>query len=271
VREELKALLELQHLDNDLSNLLSEQEGLPEVIEGLKNKATRIHAILQDREMLEKEATVKKDLLRLEIKSSQEKIEKYKEQQKAARNNREYDAFSKQIDHEDYEIKKYEFQIQTIDQEVMNRMEVEEKSKALITDNRANEIDERDLPTAFLQDLYTKAADESEKKSHDLVKISAETEAEVKALREKIEAKRAAIVVFGNTAIFRYDNLRRREIEDPIVRFERNSCTGCNYIVPKESHGTISRGNFYICESCGRMVISPSIFNEVEKELSTVG
>ncbi|MDX2127571.1 MAG: hypothetical protein SFU91_00885 [Chloroherpetonaceae bacterium] len=269
MREELKALLELQHLDNDLRDILSEQEELPEVIEGLKNKANRIYAILQDREKIEKEATVKKDLLRLEIKSSQEKIEKYKEQQKSARNNREYDAFSKQIDHEDYEIKKYEFQIQTIDQEVMNRMEIEEKSKSLISDNRADEIDERDLPTEFLQNLFNKASEESEKKSQDLSKISAETEEEVKVLREKIEAKRSAIIQFGNTALFRYDNLRRREIEDPIVRFERNSCTGCNYIVPKESHGTISRGNFYICESCGRMVISPSIFNEVEKELST--
>ncbi len=258
----MRLLVRLQRLDSELFEVLSEQRGLPEEINDLKVQATAYAAILNARKKKHDESEVQKRLLAAEIQAAQEKIKKYKDAQTSARNNKEYDALSKQIEFEELEIKKAESKIKAIDEEHQRQLDLEANGKALLDENNFDEVTDEMMPTEYLQTRIKSIESEIEEKSSELTAIIKETQSEIDALNEKIKAQRALILQSDKHALSNFDALRSGGIQNVVVKFARGACGGCNSRVPASKHATIHQGGFYTCEACGRIVVHERFFEE---------
>ena len=97
--QELKKLISLQHVDNEIQEIVSLSGDLP-------NRVNKKEAQLNDvKSKLEstnhKTAELEKDSRKIssEIEDSQAKLEKYKDQLFLVKTNKEYDALNSEIDH----------------------------------------------------------------------------------------------------------------------------------------------------------------------------
>jgi predicted nucleic acid-binding Zn-ribbon protein len=260
--DKMRLLVRLQRLDSELFDVLSEQRGLPEEINDLKRQANAYTSILDARKQRRDENEVQKRLFSSEIQTAQEKIKKYKEAQTTARNNKEYDALSKQIEYEEIEIKKAESKIKAIDEDYQRQLDLEAKGKQLLDENNDDEVTDEMMPTAHLQSRLKAIEAEIEQKSNELNSIINETQSEIDALNEKIKAQRALILESDKHALSKFDALRSSGIENVVVKFSRGACGGCNSRVPASKHAIIHQGGFYTCESCGRIVVHERFFEE---------
>jgi hypothetical protein len=258
----MRLLVRLQRLDSELFDVLSEQRGLPEEINDLKAQAAAYAEILSARKKRYDENEVQKRLLASEIRLSQEKIKKYKEAQTTVRNNKEYDALSKQIEYEEIEIKKAEAKIKAIDEEHQRQLSLEAKGKALLDENNYDDITDDMMPTEHLQARLKAIESELEAKSNELTTIIKETQSDIDALTAKIKAQRDLILQSDKHILSRYDTLRSGGIQNVVVKFHRNACSGCNSRVPASKHAIIHQGGFYTCEACGRIVVHERFFVE---------
>ena len=98
IAQKLEALLKLQELDSKIDNLKKVRGDLPEEVRDLEDDVTgydtRIKNYQQELETTTEDIAKHKQA----IKNTEKLIKKYQEQQASARNNREYDAISKEIE-----------------------------------------------------------------------------------------------------------------------------------------------------------------------------
>ena len=98
VAQKLEALLKLQTIDSKLDSLKKVRGALPEEVMDLEDELagyqTRIDKFNQELDDLNQEITNRKEA----IKASEALIKKYEEQQMNVRNNREYDAITKEME-----------------------------------------------------------------------------------------------------------------------------------------------------------------------------
>src|SRR5690606_23851313 len=120
VEEKLRALYDLQLIDSHIDKIRNVRGELPLEVEDLEDEIagleTRIGKINEEVSELDTEIKNKKNL----IKDSQEKISKYETQQKNVRNNREFDALSKEIEFQQLEIELAEKRIKEFKAKIDN-------------------------------------------------------------------------------------------------------------------------------------------------------
>ena len=87
---------------------------------------------------------------------------------------------------------------------------------------------------------------------------------DVDSLTKKVEEQRALIEHEATRLLDKYDHLRSGTLRNAVVRLNRNACSGCNTRVPTNRHTMIVQGGFYLCESCGRIVVHERLFEEAE-------
>ena len=104
VEEKLKALFELQQVDSKIDKIRTVRGELPLEVRDLEDLVagleTRITNYTEELKNLEDSITEKKNV----IKDAQALIKKYETQQGKVRNNREYDAITKEIEFQNLEI-----------------------------------------------------------------------------------------------------------------------------------------------------------------------
>jgi predicted nucleic acid-binding Zn-ribbon protein len=98
IAQKLEALLKLQQIDSKLDEIKKVRGDLPEEVRDLEDEIagyeTRISKFTKEISTLEEEISRNKQAK----KDSEKLIAKYKDQQMNVRNNREYDAISKEIE-----------------------------------------------------------------------------------------------------------------------------------------------------------------------------
>ena len=98
ISSQLRALIRLQHIDTLIYQVVKEQGDLPEEIKDLEDESaglqTRISKIRQEQD----ETDQSRRRSEFDIEEAETLIKKYQEQQLQVRNNREYDALSKEIE-----------------------------------------------------------------------------------------------------------------------------------------------------------------------------
>ncbi len=104
VAEKLDILLRLQTIDTELDNIKKIRGALPEEVADLEDEIagyqTRLEKFEGDVKALEDEVEGYKNA----VKESESLIKKYEEQQMNVRNNREYDAITKEVELQQLEI-----------------------------------------------------------------------------------------------------------------------------------------------------------------------
>ena len=111
-----------------------------------------------------------------------------------------------------------------------------------------------------LEDLNKQIA----QKKEELDSIVIETAEDVSSLKKKVKAQRLLIATEAKRLLDKYDHLRSGTLNNAVVKLNRNACSGCNTRVPTNRHTLIVQGGFYLCESCGRIVVHERLFEEAQ-------
>jgi hypothetical protein len=232
VEEKLKALFELQTLHTQIDKIRQTRGELPMEVADLEDEVagleTRIQKIKSDLDDLEDSIVTRKNL----IKDSLAATKKYETQLSDVKNNREYDAISKEIEIQGLEIQVSEKKIKEYSFEIQNKTEVYENALANITERK--------------NDLELKKA--------ELDMITAETEKDEAGIL--VKAKEAEKHI-EDRLLVAYNRLRSNAKNGlAVVSIKRDSCSGCfNQIPPQRQLDIRQRKRIIVCEHCGRILV----------------
>jgi predicted nucleic acid-binding Zn-ribbon protein len=198
---------------------------------------TRIQKIKYELDDVEDEIVTRKNL----IKDAQANIKKYETQLNEVKNNREYDAISKEIEIQGLDIQVSEKKIREYGFEISSKTQVYEKA---------------------LADLEARKSDLDAKKD-ELGVITAETEKEENELVAQAEK---AIPNIEERLLTAYTRLRQNAKNGlAVVTIQRDSCSGCfNQIPPQRQSDIRQRKKIIVCEHCGRILVDEQMALEAE-------
>lgn len=242
IEGKLRSLYELQLIDSKIDRLRTVRGELPlevsdleDVVAGLE---TRLNNVTSEVEELENQINEKKQA----IKDFQANIKKYETQQGKVRNNREYDAITKEIEFQNLEIQLAEKRSKEAKAAVALKSDLLEKSKT--------EFEER------TKDLKVKKS--------ELDEIIAETEKEEKELLKESEAASAKI---EDRLLNAYKRIRANTRNGlAVVTVDRDACGGCyNKIPPQRQLDIRTNKKIIVCEHCGRVLVDGTIIPDEQQ------
>lgn len=236
VEEKLRALFELQQIDSKIDKIRTVRGELPLEVRDLEDLVagleTRVNNFSTEMAELETGISDKKNV----IKDAQALIKKYETQQGKVRNNREYDAITKEIEFQNLEI---------------------QLAEKRIKEYKANMLAKKDVIEQSEQDLADRQKDLKLKKK-ELDEIVAETEKEEQALLKKSKASEALI---EERLLNAYKRIRSNVMNGlGVVTVERDACGGCFNKIPPQRHLDIKmHKKVIVCEHCGRILVDAEI------------
>ncbi|TCC93750.1 hypothetical protein EZ428_02980 [Pedobacter frigiditerrae] len=240
VEQKLKALYELQNIHTKVDKIRQVRGELPmevadleDEVAGLETRIQKIKAELDDTE----DAIVNRKNM---IKEAQALIKKYEKQLEDVKNNREYDALTKEVEIQNLDIQVSEKKIKEHGFEIASKTEIYDLALANI------EARKGDL----------------EVKKGELATITAETEKEEQALLKKADKAETQIEERLLTA---YNRLRGNAVNGlAVVTIDRDSCSGCfNQIPPQRQLDIRQRKKVIVCEHCGRILVDEALTQEL--------
>jgi len=236
VEEKLRTLFELQVIDSKIDKIRTVRGELPlevrdleDIVAGLE---TRTNNLSEELTALEEGITEKKNVM----KDAAALIKKYEAQQGKVRNNREYDAITKEIEFQNLEIQLAEKRIKEYKASIITKKEIIDQSES--------ELKERQ------KDLQLK--------QKELDEIVAETEKEEEALLKKSKASEALI---EERLLNAYKRIRGNVMNGlGVVTVQRDACGGCfNKIPPQRQLDIRTHKKVIVCEHCGRILVDAEI------------
>lgn len=160
------------------------------------------------------------------------------------RNNREYDALTKEIEFQNLEIELEEKRIREFTHELDTKNQLAKESRTVLKEREA--------------DLKSKKV--------ELKDIVAETEKEENTLLKKSEMYSKMI---EDRLLIAYQRIRKNARNGlAVVQIERDACNGCfNKIPPQHQLDIKMHKKIIVCEYCGRILVDDNIANQVKLEL----
>jgi len=239
VKDRLLALYQLQNIDSEIDRLHTIRGELPLEVQDLEDDIagldTRIGKLKSEIEDLDKKISERK----YGMQDSLELIKKYEAQQENVRNNREYDALSKEIEFQGLEIQLAEKHTREF------KVSIEGKNELVNTANEAFEDRKADL----------------DHKQNELKAIVKETEKEEKSLTKK---SGVAVKNIEERLLVAYNRLRSNSRNGlAVVPIERDACGGCHSKIPPQRQLDIKTfKKVIVCEHCGRILVDPEVLVE---------
>lgn len=238
--ENLKVLIALQKIDLQLDELKQMRGDLPDQIEDIEADlaGTKLKLKNAEKYLLESEVMIKNK--ELDIATAREKIEKYKAQQFEVRNNREYDALTKEVDAQTKGITDMEAKIVDIKKHQIESAKTKEVAEPKITSLEEELAEKKEQLKLMTQDTI-------------------EEEKMLMSDRKKILAKTDKL------AVENYERVREARDGRAIVKLSRGACGGCFKVIPLQRQNEIKRATkIYHCEHCGRIIVPETFFDEVK-------
>lgn len=238
VKDRLLSLYQLQNIDSEIDRLHTIRGELPLEVQDLEDDIaglqTRIDKLQGEIDDLEKKINERN----YAIQDSLELIKKYESQQENVRNNREYDALSKEIEFQGLEIQLAEKHIREFKTSIEGKTE---------------------LMTVANEDFSERKAD-LEHKQKELKDIIKETEKDEKSLSKK---SKDAEKIIEERLLVAYDRLRSNARNGlAVVPVERDACGGCHSKIPPQRQLDIKTfKKVIVCEHCGRILVDPEVLN----------
>ena len=233
MQEKILALYELQKIDSKIDGINKvkgelplEVQDLEDEMAGMKTRIEHINAEIEELNSLTKQR-------KREVDQAKIMIGNYKEQQNNVRNNREYDAISKEIEYQELEIELAEKRLKEYAGGI--------KAKKLQLEEAENQMKEREA------DLAAKKAELEgiEAETAPLVEEYGVQEAQAK---EKIDERLLAA----------YERIRRNVRNGlAVVTVKRDACGGCFNRIPPQRQADIRQGKkIIVCVYCGRILVA---------------
>ncbi len=236
----LKTLYELQIIDDQLDELEELRGDLPNAVKELENKINTINEEIEQKEKERKNSLKKREENDEEIEKLKDNQKKFKAQLYQVRNNKEYDALTKEIDHSD---------------EIINKLSAENDALADLSKKLSEDIE-------TVSPMLTELSDELKIKQADLKEIIKANEKEEVKLLQLRKEKEAETKKPDYAA---YMRIRKAKKGKAVATIKRSACSGCHNIVPSQRQLEIRRNNkLFFCEYCGRILVSPEISESTE-------
>jgi predicted nucleic acid-binding Zn-ribbon protein len=234
-------LYELQQIDTALDELEDMKGDLPGKIRDLEGRHAALTARQTQLEETMRGAFAQRDTADSTIIGLREKLEKYKKQQYTVRNNREYDALTKEMDNATETIAHLEKDMEAFETKAtVARTEIEEVKKQIESLN---------------EDLA--------EKREALAEVSKTTEDE--ELRFTHERQKL-IVHITKADLAAYDRIRRAKKGKAVVPVRRGACGGCHArVTPQKQLELRQNQKLFTCEHCGRILVSDEIVEQAAK------
>ncbi|MFM6977027.1 MAG: zinc ribbon domain-containing protein [Sphingobacteriaceae bacterium] len=236
VEQKLQALYELQTIHTQVDKIRQVRGELPVEVSDLEDEVagleTRIQKIKTELDDLEDAIVTRKN----NMKEAAAAIKKYEVQLNEVKNNREYDAITKEIEIQGLDIQVSEKKIKEYEFEISNKTDIYTKAQADLDDRK------KDL------DL----------KKSELSVITAETQKEEEELVAKAIKAETKI---DERLLVAYNRLRGNAKNGlGVVTIQRDSCSGCfNQIPPQRQLDIRQHKKVIVCEHCGRILVDEAI------------
>jgi predicted nucleic acid-binding Zn-ribbon protein len=231
VAQKLDTLLILQSIDSQLDEIIRLRGDLPDEVRDLEDEVvgfeTRIGKFKKEIETLDAEVNG----YRLNKKDAEKLIQKYKDQQMNVRNNREYEAISKELELQELEIQLAEKRSREAEFKIKNKSDEIAKTQETL-DNRKKDLE-----------LKRKELDV-------LISESQEDEKKLLTSREKAASN------VEERLLNAYNRIRNNSGNGlAIVMVKRGACGGCFNLVPPQRQADIKeKKKIIVCEHCGRLL-----------------
>ncbi len=226
MQEKILALYELQRIDSKIDeinkvkgDLPLEVQDLEDEMAGMQTRIDKINSEIDELNALTKQRKRETDQAKIMIAN-------YKEQQNNVRNNREFDAITKEIEYQELEIELAEKRL---------------KEYAVAVKGKKLQLEEA-------ENLGQERAADLDAKKNELQGIEAETAPQVAEFSAQAEAVKAKI---DERLLTAYDRIRRNVHNGlAVVTVKRDACGGCYNRIPPQ------RQKIIICEYCGRILVA---------------
>jgi predicted nucleic acid-binding Zn-ribbon protein len=233
MQEKIMALYELQKIDSQIDEINKVKGELPLEVEELEDELaglnTRIENINAEIEELNSLTRQRKR----EVDQAKIMIANYKEQQNNVRNNREFDAITKEIEYQELEIELAEKRLKEYSAGIKSKKAVIEQTNAI--------LEERNI--------------DYKAKKEELDSIEAETAQQIADLVAKAEKAKEPI---DERLLVAYNRIRSNFHNGlAVVTITRDACSGCFNRIPPQRQVDIRQGKkLIVCEYCGRILVS---------------
>ena len=236
----LKILYQFQQIDDQLDELEELRGDLPNAVRGLEDQINSLKEDTSSKEKEQKDSLKKREKNEEEIEKQRENQKKFKAQLYQVRNNKEYDALTKEIDHTD---------------DLISKLEAENDGLADLSKSLTDQIEDIKPKLFELKDeLKAKEADLKE-----IIKANEKEEAKLLKERKKIEGE------VKKPDLSAYKRIRKAKRGKAVSTIKRSACSGCHNIVPSQRQLEIRRNNrLFFCEYCGRILVSAEIAESEE-------
>lgn len=233
MQEKILALYDLQKIDSKIDEINKvkgelplEVQDLEDEMTGMKTRIDHINGEIDELNALTKQRKREVDQAKIQIGN-------YKEQQNNVRNNREFDAITKEIEYQELEIELAEKRLKEYSAAV--------KAKKLQLEEAETLIGERGA------DLAAKKS-ELEGIEAETAPLVAQYEAEAERAKEKIDER----------LLTAYERIRHNVRNGlAVVTVKRDACGGCFNRIPPQRQVEVRQGKkIIICEYCGRILVA---------------
>ncbi len=261
VEEKLRLLYDLQLIDSKIDEIKNTRGELPLEIQDMEDEIQGLHI---RKEKISKAIEEQKDEIKkreLSIEEAKELMARYTQQQKNVRNNREYEALSKEIEYQELEIqfaekkiKEAKFEIEKLNQKIEG-YSYEKEGKTVTVKGIDEIIKEKDENLKHKRDELATLMKETEKQEEVLNKKSVE-------IREKIEPR----------LLRAYDRLRKNFKNGlAVVSIERGSSGGSYFTIPVQQQLEIRmRHKIVIDEHSGRILVDGDLAKEEKEKITKI-
>ena len=243
VAQKLESLSKLQSIDSEIDEIRKVRGALPEEVMDLEDEVAGYETRVNNHNnvIVELEITITNN--KTAIKDAEKLIQKYEEQQMNVRNNREYDAITKEMELQQLEIQILEKRIKETHAKIEAKNEEIEETKTA--------LDERK------KDLETKKS--------ELDTIAGESQEEEKKLDKSREKASKAI---EERLLNSYNKIRGNVRNGlAVVPVKRGACGGCFNVVPPQKQAEVrEKKKLIVCEHCGRILADVEEVIEPEKK-----
>lgn len=247
VEDKLRALYDLQLIDSRVDQIRNVRGELPLEVEDLEDEVAGLNKRIEKQEnelsLIEDQIKAKKIL----IEDSKAAIKKYSEQQKNVRNNREFNALSKEVEFQELEIQLAEKNIKEY------KAQIEQKNEVIGTTKER--LSERETHLKH--------------KTSELDAILAETEKEEKALLKKSEDFEKEI---EERLVKAYKRIRTNVRNGlAVVPVERGASGGSFFTIPPQVQVEIAgRKKIIIDEHSGRILVDAQLATEEQEKMEAL-
>jgi len=247
VEQKLRALYDLQLVDSRIDKIRNMRGELPLEVEDLEDEVAGLNKRIDKMTAALKDIDDKIKAKKLFISETEDRIKKYKKQQENVRNNREFDALSKEIEYQELEIELAEKHIKEFYAQTEHKKEVLEQKQS--------EIDEKQ-----------KHLDHKKSELKDILK---ETQEEEEALAKESEKLKTKI---EERLVKAYERIRSSVKNGlALVTIERGASGGSFFTIPPQVQVEIAaRRKIITDEHSGRILVDQELAKEEEERMQKV-